>query len=112
MVVPAALIHELFNYPKGHPQSHLSGEVFRRHAADVLQQHGYPAHLIDPISQMYSCARILSRAHAHDHRGQGFADADRLDAIRAIRYRSLLRHLPRWPCRFINLKIRFAASAA
>ena len=35
VVLPAALLHELFNYPKGHPQSHLSGDVCAEHAADV-----------------------------------------------------------------------------
>ena len=43
VVVPAALLHELFNYPKGHPLSHLSGEVCAEHAAvDVLRESDCP----------------------------------------------------------------------
>ena len=37
VVVPAALLHELFNHPKGHPDSPRSGEVCAEHAREVLQ---------------------------------------------------------------------------
>ncbi len=35
--VAAALLHELFNYPKGHPESKRSGEVCGEHAVRVLR---------------------------------------------------------------------------
>src|SRR5438067_7706432 len=39
--VTAALLHELFNYPKSHPHSSRSGDVCAEHAITMLREHGY-----------------------------------------------------------------------
>jgi uncharacterized protein len=38
----AALLHELFNHPKGHPEAHLSGEVCAGHAEELLRAEKLP----------------------------------------------------------------------
>src|ERR1700730_13628486 len=49
VVVPAALLHELFNHPKGHADSHMSGEICAVRAAAVLREEGCPPGLVEPI---------------------------------------------------------------
>lgn len=84
IVVPAALLHELFNHPKGHPEAHRSGEICAEHAAAVLAEERYPAAHAEAI-----CAAI--RVHPFSLgvapttlEGRVLQDADRLDAIGAI----------------------------
>jgi uncharacterized protein len=84
IVIPAALLHELFNYPKDHPQSSLSGEVCAEHAAQLLKNERYPEHLIAAI-----CDSIRNHAFSRGIipatiEGKVLQDADRLDAIGAI----------------------------
>src|SRR5438874_1056427 len=57
VVIPAALLHELFNHPKDHPESHLSGEVCARHAEELLREQGYPEPLVEPVTY---CIRVHS----------------------------------------------------
>ena len=84
VVTTAALLHELFNYPKSHPESHRSGDVCAEHAHTLLVAEGCPASCIEPI-----CTAI--REHAFSKgvvpdalSGKVLQDADRLDAIGAI----------------------------
>jgi uncharacterized protein len=82
IAVAAALLHELFNHPKGHPDSHLSGERCAEEARLVLSEHGF-----GKIEQVCYAIRVhpFSRGIVPDTlEGKVLQDADRLDAIGAI----------------------------
>jgi uncharacterized protein len=80
----AALLHELFNHPKGHPESHLSGDICAEHARALLEGEGaeraFVAHVADAI-RTHAFSRGLLPTSLE---GKVLQDADRLDAIGAI----------------------------
>lgn len=84
MVLTAVLLHELFNYPKGHPLSSRSGEVCAERAAAVLLANGFP----EPDQPLVlACIRDHSFSKGvrpETLEGQIVQDADRLDAVGAI----------------------------
>ncbi len=84
IALPAALLHELFNYPKDHPDSALSGEVCAAEAARVLEAEGFAIGQAEAICE---CIRVhsFSRGLAPDTlEGRVLQDADRLDALGAV----------------------------
>ncbi len=80
----AALLHELFNLPKSHPDSARAGDLCAEHAHALLVREAAPEALVDPV-----CAAI--RDHAFSKGvvpdalpSRVLQDADRLDALGAI----------------------------
>lgn len=84
VAVAAALLHELFNYPKNHPESHLSGEVCADRAAEVLRAEGWDQRRTEAVCY---CIRVHSFSRGicpETPEAKVMQDADRLDAIGAI----------------------------
>jgi uncharacterized protein len=84
VALPAALLHELVNLPKNHPESSRSGELCADRAFEVLANLGWPAAQADRIAY---CIRVhgFSRGITPDTlEAKVLQDADRLDAIGAV----------------------------
>lgn len=80
----AALLHELFNYPKYHPESARSGDVCAEHARALLLEHGASGAFADEVSTAIRDHAFSKGAAPTNAAARILQDADRLDAIGAI----------------------------
>ncbi len=84
VAVAAALLHELFNHPKGHPESRRSGEVCAEHARDVLRSVAWPEGRVEPVCYAIRVHPFSLGVVPDTLEAKVLQDADRLDAIGAI----------------------------
>lgn len=84
VVVAAALLHELVNLPKNHPESHRSGDLCAEEAARVLASLAVPEDLASAIVVCIRDHAFSKGARPESLEVAVLQDADRLDAIGAI----------------------------
>jgi len=82
--VSAALLHELFSYPKNHPESAHSGEICAEHARHELTALGVDAELTDQICYAIAVHPFSRGITPTTIEAKILQDADRLDALGAI----------------------------
>lgn len=82
--IVAALLHELFSYPKGHPDSPRSGYACAERAAVVLRDEGAPEELARPVCRAIEEHPFSLGVTPETIEGRVLQDADRVDALGAI----------------------------
>ena len=84
VAVTAALLHELFNLPKDHPESARSGEICAERAAELLRKEDFAAPRVEAVAYAIRVHGFSRGIVPETLEARVLQDADRLDAIGAI----------------------------
>ena len=80
----AALLHELFNLPKDHPDSSRAGDICAEHALELLACENAPRGMIERVASAIRDHAFSKGVVPEALTSRVLQDADRLDAIGAI----------------------------
>ncbi len=84
VLTAAALLHDIANLPKSHPDSKLSSERSADRAALILRELGFAEEKLPLVHDAILCHSYSRGLEPQTHEGRVFQDADRLDALGAI----------------------------
>jgi uncharacterized protein len=84
ILIAAALLHDIGNVEKNHPQRHLSAEFSAQKASNILTSVNFPQEKIHIVLDAIRCHSFSRGLTPTTHEGKVFQDADRLDSIGAI----------------------------
>jgi uncharacterized protein len=82
--VAAALLHDLVNLPKDHPERASASERSAAEARDLLPRHGFDAPASERIARAIEDHSFSRGATPRDPLGDALQDADRLEALGAL----------------------------
>jgi len=82
--VAAALLHDLINLPKDHPDRARASERSAEAARDLLPSHGFDADAVARIARAVEDHSFSRGAIPRDPLGDALQDADRLEALGAL----------------------------
>ncbi|MCB9591284.1 MAG: HD domain-containing protein [Sandaracinaceae bacterium] len=82
--VAAALLHDVVNVPKDHPDRALASERSAARAKQLLPEHGFDAAAIDRIADAVEDHSFSRGQIPRDALGDALQDADRLEALGAL----------------------------
>jgi uncharacterized protein len=84
IVIAAALLHDIKNLPKDHPQAKSSSSLSAQHAGIILEGYGFPKEKIAKVKDAILCHSFTRGLQPRWLEGKILQDADRLDGLGAI----------------------------
>lgn len=84
VLLAAAMLHDIVNLPKNHPERHLASRHSAQKAAEILRGMGICETLIERIYHAIEAHSFSAGIKARTFEAKVLQDADRLDALGAI----------------------------